>query len=250
MDKIIISKDQEGALVFYKTMCGTLEEFAKYRDKLIDAYKPLASLSVDEMARLLYEPDSYEVDYAFKVGDWVVWNERHICEIESFEEGNRYAVMTDLIGSNGCKQLLSICNMRHATYEEVEAEKEERLLRSYKVGEWVTYHNGAGFGEVTRCIKEISDNTTLIFSECRQISVYKSTLRHATPKEIEIEKERGLWKAIGRNVGEFKNGDIGISKSNNTYRDRPELLTKLYKNGILKAFYPADSVVLLNNSLQ
>lgn len=55
-------------------------------------------------------------------------------------------------------------------------------------------------------------------------------------------KEEILWAELGREVGEFVEGDIGVGTPNNRYEDLSNLSTH-YKNGSLKGFYPANSFI-------
>ena len=68
-------------------------------------------------------------------------------------------------------------------------------------------------------------------------------IHHATPEEIKAEKECQLWKSIGREVGEFKDGDIGEHVSGVEHSDSQEYLSDWYKRGRLKGFYPAESFI-------
>lgn len=80
-------------------------------------------------------------------------------------------------------------------------------------------------------------------------------LRHATLEEIKAEKERRLWKSIGREVGELKERDIVIYENkyfrlfNNMgceiygFHMDPVYASKLYGHGNIKDFYPAESFI-------
>lgn len=115
----------------------------------------------------------------------------------------------------------------------------------YKSGDWVVYQ-GVGIPRycVIKHVDETSVDTDHIGENGYKQTFGKDRIRHATPEEIKAEKERRLWSGIGREVGEFKPDDIGITKDNNThYRNKPAMLTGLYKSGRLQGFYPAESFV-------
>lgn len=65
-----ISQEQENALLEFKKNNSTLEGFSTQRQTYSNRYKPLKHFSLDEFARLLYEPDSYVVDKK-TYGAWV-----------------------------------------------------------------------------------------------------------------------------------------------------------------------------------
>ncbi|MEK3995660.1 hypothetical protein MKY29_12965 [Psychrobacillus sp. FSL K6-2365] len=80
-------------------------------------------------------------------------------------------------------------------------------------------------------------------------------LRYATSEEIKAEIERQLWKSIGREVGELKENDLVIyeNKYFRLFKNMgceiygfhmdPVYASKLYGNGNLKGFYPAESFI-------
>ncbi|TQR21820.1 hypothetical protein [Psychrobacillus vulpis] len=69
-----------------------------------------------------------------------------------------------------------------------------------------------------------------------------SIIRHATPEEIKVEKERQLWKSIGREVGEFREGDTAVTNDEYHYTGL-DLIKKHYEEGEIKGFYPAESFI-------
>lgn len=85
---------------------------------------------------------------------------------------------------------------------------------SYSVGDWAIHNNGA-ICEITHFDScgfargnwtNQGDNTGSL--EC-PVASFK---RKATPEEIAQEKERRKWAEIGREVGEYKDGDIAFNK--------------------------------------
>lgn len=146
MEKQIITREQAEALneIFEKT--------AFTKDELIDLYaetglyRSLRDLSVSELAKALYI--GYEVEPEFKVGDWVFWETK----------------------SNGPipKTAFKIENfIKNGVYPD----------------EWPSPYAGGG-------------------------PIPIEELRHATPEEIEKEKERRWWAKHGRDVWELREGDL------------------------------------------
>lgn len=77
----------------------------------------------------------------------------------------------------------------------------------YKIGDWVTVFKKTGTileirenGEVMTDIKGDKYGANQIF--------YTDAIRHATASEIEQEKERRFWSKHGREVKEYRKGDI------------------------------------------
>src|SRR5699024_8454985 len=77
----------------------------------------------------------------------------------------------------------------------------------FEVGDWVVYDNGVerGYGYKTNQIKDV-DEQKAYFDEGRRMHL--TSLRHATPEEITKEKQRRWWVRHGRDVYEFKEGDL------------------------------------------
>jgi hypothetical protein len=182
MEKIILTVEQ-GEVI--KNMPGrhwrndeVIEHHAKYKwtDKRNEA---LNDLSISQLARILYEPNSYEVEKPkFEVGDWVV-----------FEKSNTIKRVETIIGQgiSGCL-------------------------------------NGG-------CVMAHRDN-----------------FRHATKEEI-------FWAELGREVGEFVEGDVLLTKFDGTIEvvDDAKIVSKntCYLNdtliwsqeGSIKGFYPANAFI-------
>src|SRR5699024_9134182 len=78
---------------------------------------------------------------------------------------------------------------------------------TFRVGDWVVYDNGVerGYGYKTNQIKDV-DEQKAHFDEGRRMHL--TSLRHATPEEITKEKQRRWWSKHGRDVFEFKTGDL------------------------------------------
>ncbi|QJI52382.1 hypothetical protein [Psychrobacillus phage Perkons] len=175
-EKVKITHEQLKALEEFKKYSNSLQYFINNRKDWNNVYAPLKDFAVDEFARLLYEPNSYEVEETFKVGDKVV----------------------DLNGTyKGVHTVICIVGQRFV-----------RVL----------------------------DISNLEFAI--------KNLRHATKDEIKAEKERQLWNSIGREVGEFKDGDIHILKNGYSVQiSNVDHAREKYTNGYLKGFYPIESFV-------
>src|SRR5699024_10715173 len=76
--------------------------------------------------------------------------------------------------------------------------------KTFKVADWVVHENGKLIGQVTRIyedeleVKRLGDG--YIWN--------KKDVRHATHEEIAEEKQRRWWAKHGRDVFEFKTGDL------------------------------------------
>lgn len=105
------------------------------------------------------------------------------------------------------------------------------VKENYKVGDWVVYEG------------EVMEIVAVEFAEILNKNNAEREIPHATPKEIKAEKERRVWKSIGRKVGEFKRGDVGVLHNGLSVR-KLDNLTNLYEGGSLQGFYPEESFVL------
>src|SRR5699024_2384716 len=76
--------------------------------------------------------------------------------------------------------------------------------KTFKVADWVVHENGKLIGQVTRIyedeleVKRLGDR--YIWN--------KKYVRHATPEEIEEEKQRRRWARHGRDVWQLKKCDL------------------------------------------
>lgn len=62
MTKIILTQVQAKAIELYKQAGTTIEEFARFAHVWKSDFSPLKGLTVDQMARILYETGSFEVE--------------------------------------------------------------------------------------------------------------------------------------------------------------------------------------------
>ncbi|GIO18107.1 hypothetical protein J18TS1_12070 [Oceanobacillus oncorhynchi subsp. incaldanensis] len=119
-------------------------------DAWAEKFKCFNNLSVDDMAKVLYTPNSYEVIPQYKVGDWVIFEYKAV----------------RVIG------------------EILEIETDEFFTAKVDDPKY-----------------QVPQNIAL------------SKLRHATPEEIQQEKKRRFWDKLGREVDEWKEGDIVFNES-------------------------------------
>lgn len=117
------------------------------------------------------------------------------------------------------------------------------VVFNYKPGEWVTYNNGFQYGMVTRKIESVDEDDCLHFGEGRMMP--SCNCRYATSEEIKKVKEEEFWESVGRDLGEFSNGDIGITDEGLviTFPDR---LERCYQDGKLEKLYLAESALNLS----
>jgi hypothetical protein len=129
----------------------------------------------------------------------------------------------------------------------------------FKVEDWVAHINGGSFmGQSNVKVVEIlsfdDDDGHATYGD-GNYSIPTGYIRHATPEEIKAEKERQLWKSIGREVGELKEKDFVVYENryfrlfNNmgcglygNHMD-PMYASELYKKGYLSGFYPVESFI-------
>ncbi|MET3657875.1 hypothetical protein [Sporosarcina psychrophila] len=115
----------------------------------------------------------------------------------------------------------------------------------YKVGDWIVRLNGTTFLNDKAVVRVDKVSDIHLFYD-HDIGIDKIRIRHATPEEIKVEQERRVWAKIGREVGEFRKGDVRITKGtvSGFVRTNCEKNAKdEYENGELKGFYPAESFI-------
>ncbi|ARK23591.1 hypothetical protein SporoP37_02045 [Sporosarcina sp. P37] len=125
----------------------------------------------------------------------------------------------------------------------------------YNAGDWVVWH-----GDVVKIkypqTTERKDDGRCYFTIIRSddstyTNILRSNIRHATPEEIKAEQERRQWAEIGREPGEFRDGDVVLTAFD-SISDQVNLIKKCtnlliakqeYKSKIIKGFYPAESFI-------
>ncbi|GGP17261.1 hypothetical protein [Oceanobacillus neutriphilus] len=82
------------------------------------------------------------------------------------------------------------------------------VIPQYKVGDWVVYVPDNSIWEITK--DTYNDGTHINLMNGNEIMnvVSANHLRHATPEEIQQEKKRRFWERLGREVDEYRQGDI------------------------------------------
>lgn len=175
--KVKLTSEQAVALEIYKKDGFNLAVFVANWRGFNGELESLKTLSVDEMARVLYGSDGYEIEPKHKYGDWVT---------------KHYSDLSYLIG------------------------RFNQVRSDGMVGVYCSDEN-------------------IVFIPYEELSA-------STPEEIKAEKERRFWAKIGREVGEFKKGDVGLTESGSSSRS-PENIADWYELGVLKGFYPAESFI-------
>lgn len=97
---------------------------------------------------------------------------------------------------------LSVSELAKALYIGYEVEPE------FKVGDWIV-----AIGKTVKLVDETK--TTFILDGGigeKNKRIVKEHYRHATPQEIEKEKERRWWAEHGRDVWELRKGDVLICR--------------------------------------
>ncbi|WP_339233883.1 hypothetical protein [Oceanobacillus sp. FSL W7-1281] len=81
------------------------------------------------------------------------------------------------------------------------------VIPQFKVGDWVVYVHDNSIWEITK--DTYNDGTHINLMNGNEIMnvVSVNRLRHATPEEIQEEKERRWWAEHGREVWELRKGD-------------------------------------------
>ncbi len=82
------------------------------------------------------------------------------------------------------------------------------VIPQYKVGEWVVNIHSGEIGQVeafTNVKGSLGNSERIIVNN---VVNYPDSFRHATPEEIQQEKKRQFWDKLGREVDEYKAGDV------------------------------------------
>lgn len=94
-----------------------------------------------------------------------------------------------------------------------------RILPSFKVGDWVKHKS---YSKPEKIVKQNDDSI-----ETETLIDNIKAFKQATTEEIKQEKERRWWMKIGREINEYKNGDI-VSTGSITRK-----INYLFENGEL-----------------
>lgn len=183
MEKVVLTQEQADEIEIQKKEFRTSDVVVRRiltENMYTNRHEVFHSMTIDDVIRALYI--GYEVEKNFEVGDWVV--------VDGYSE--------DYDG-----KILEI----------TEIYKGALNLRYCKFSP--STDGGHNF-----CLDSVTD------------------IRHATPEEIEGEKERRWWKKHGRDVWELKINDIVHSKVTKTYDE----VVFVFRNGSvnLKSTTPND----------
>lgn len=129
---------------------------------------------------------------------------------------------------------LSQADMARAVLIGYEVEEE------YKVGDKIVHLHDRHPGVYT--VREVHFHGVLV-GEFFDLEFRIKDIRHATPEEIKAEQERRVWAGIGREVGEFCDGDFAFSGYTGYHSHEATVLKDWYDKGKLKGFYPAESFI-------
>lgn len=142
---------------------------------------------------------------------------------------------------------LEVDDFVSALYNGYEVEEE------YKVGDWAKFHHhGDTWIAKIKAIKQGTQTGKDMYlpdAEIHKLAVnrYYHYVETPSPEEIKAEQERRTWAKIGREVQEFRIGDMGVLNKYVVRRSENEDdLTRLqsdYADGELKGFYPAESFI-------
>lgn len=177
--------------------------------------------------------------------------------IEDFKSGSSkvLAVKTHLNDKwkseiNQCLYGLSNEQFIRVLYEPNSYEVEEKI----KIGDWAKFHHYGD--EWIAVVSEVSHASGYCLPDydihvCQNDRFYMVT--NPTKSEIKAEKERRVWKSIGREVGEFKHQDILMTDDGPIIVMRPssvvpyhgEIITvdELYAQRKIEGFYPVESFI-------
>ena len=139
MEKFKLTVEQEVALKEYKDFNESepLQTYLAAKDTFTCEYKSLVNFTADEFARLLYQPDSYEVEISWNIGDWTkYWNvikKQWLYGV--IKHTNIRSVDLDI---DGKVYVVTFDRLKSCTPEEIKAKKECKVWKSIgrEVGEF------------------------------------------------------------------------------------------------------------------
>ena len=115
----------------------------------------------------------------------------------------------------------------------------------YKVGDWILITEECGHKNRAYKIHHFAEGFANLDHENGHRSYWPlRDFRLATPEEIKFEKKRRVWAKLGRNVGEFRIGDVRILDDGNSVRITDvDYARAKYIQGSLKGFFPVESFI-------
>ena len=100
----------------------------------------------------------------------------------------------------------------------------------FEIGQWVKSTEGKGIGKIIK-IDDCNYYTDFGLASSKR----DMTIRHATPEEIAEEKERRWWASQGREILEFREGDVVKRNGRNVYIvNCPEATRDIAKDNIIE----------------
>lgn len=184
MSKVKITQEQINRIESHLNTISTQESLLKlHATSGWEQNKNLClnDLSLHDMARILYEPNSYEVEPKFKADDWVfIANEgmhnrgKFIGQVVSVNENNK-SIKLD----NGWSIVAHSKHLRHATPEEIATEKQCRFFDRNGRGVW-----------------ELKQNDVLSGYKLSSSTVYGTNEKGVQFSELSIFK---TWEDIQKN---------------------------------------------------
>ncbi len=140
-EKVVLTQEQADAAERYKKDGHKMAEFVAHAHSFHGAYEPLKAIGIDDMARFLYEPNSYEVEPRFKSGDWIVNKNKQPFNVYSKPLAVEITSLVEDEGRARARFADDCCavyfdEIRHATPEEIAEEKERRWWKKHGRKPW------------------------------------------------------------------------------------------------------------------
>lgn len=136
-EKITITQEQADAIERLKE--GQRKDFEVYykgnRERVVDWARPLSDLSTGEYISILY--DGYEIEPKYKTGDWVA----NLDGSNIYPKGDAKVIEVGLVGEKYVRPVgneawgFPFYLVRHATPEEIKAEKERQKWSEIEEGD-------------------------------------------------------------------------------------------------------------------
>src|SRR5690606_17331433 len=197
MEKVKVTREQAEAIEFAKKNHPNIDivkAYVNYRDwRLCGELDSLKLLEFDDLIKALY--NGYEVEPEFKVGDWVV--------IDYKEHGTKVGkikgyIKKDAFYIDNNHAAGSIMNTRHATPEEIVAEKERRWWAKHGRDVWELREGDILF-----------DALYSVFQEVLRINGTEITWFDGDKASMDYVKERCKVVCFAENRldGDFGEGD-------------------------------------------
>ena len=136
-EKITITQEQSEALIAVLSTndrVKVLHNHANLRKWFGAGHKPVLEIPFGNLARILYEPNSYQVEPEYKVGDWVVSRGLHFGKIDAIINAKFIGTWFNE-GRTDRMECEASAFIRHATPEEIKAEKERQKWAGIEEGD-------------------------------------------------------------------------------------------------------------------